>query len=130
MIFRKKPKCFYFCSRYFPKRNFRNENKLKKCKQQNWCNQICQKIWKNLNWLGHVLKKNPNNHFFRGQYFNLKRRYRARCQKKTRKFERKLLQNLENLYSYNDEEVWNLFKQIKGNSSNKLPKYQTLTSLK
>ena len=50
--------------------------------------------------------------------------------KKPRKFERKLLQNLENLYSYNDEEVWNLFKQIKGNSSNKLPKYQTLTSLK
>ena len=77
-----------------------------------------------------VLTKNPNKHFFRGQFFNLNRSYRARCQQKKRKFERKLLQNLENLYSYNDKEVWNLFKQIKGNSSNKLLKYQTLTPLK
>ena len=30
-----------------------------------------------------------------------------------------LLQSLENLYTYNKEEFWNLLKQIKGSSSNK-----------
>ena len=63
-------------------------------------------------------KKNPNNHFLRGQYFNLMRRYKATCQKEKRKFKRKLLQNLENLYTYNNEEFWNLLKQIRSNSSN------------
>ena len=77
--FRKNQKCFYFCSRYCPKNNFRNKNKLKKCKQQKWFNTNCQQIRKNLNWLGHVLIKNPNHHFFSGQYFNLKIRYRKRC---------------------------------------------------
>ena len=84
---------------------------------------------KNLNCLGRILTKNLNNHFLRGQYFNLKRRYKTTCKKEKRKFERKLLQNLENLYTYNNEEFWNLLKQIKGNSSNTSPEYQTLPSL-
>ena len=84
---------------------------------------------KNLNRLGRILTKNPNNHFLRGQYFNLKRRYKTTCKKEKQKFERKLLQNLENLYIYNNEEFWNLLKQIKGNSSNTSPEYQTLSSM-
>ena len=84
---------------------------------------------KNLNRLGRILTKNHNNHFLRVHYFNLKRRYKTTCKKKKRKFERKLLQNLENLYTYNNEEFWNLLKQIKSNSSNKSPEYQTLSSL-
>ena len=63
--------------------------------------------------------KNHNDHFLRGQYFNLKRRYKVTCKREKRKFERKLLQNLENLYTYNNEEFWNLLKQIKSNSRNK-----------
>ena len=35
--------------------------------------------------------------------------------------ERKLLQNLEHLYTYNNEEFWNLLKQIKGNSTSMSP---------
>ena len=84
---------------------------------------------KNLNRLGRILTKSPNNHFLRGQYFNLKRRYKATCKKEKRKFDRKLLQNLENLYTYNNEVFWNLLKQIKGNSSNTSPEYQTLPTL-
>ena len=103
------------------KKNFRNKNNLKKCKQQKWYNPNCQQMRKNLNRLGRIITKNPNNHFLRGQYFNLKRRYKATCKKQKRKFERKLLQNLENLYTYNNEEFWNLLKKIKSNSSNKSP---------
>ena len=36
---------------------------------------------KKLNKLRRKLTKNPNNHFLRGQYFNLKRRYKATCKK-------------------------------------------------
>ena len=92
-------------------------------------NPNCQQMQKNLNWLVHILTKNPNNHFYRGKYFNLKCRYKATCKKEKQKFERKLLQNLENLYTYNNEEFRNLLKPIKGNSSNKSPEYQTLPSL-
>ena len=84
---------------------------------------------KNLNRLGCILTKISNNHFFRGQYFNLKCRYKATSKKEKREFERKLLQNLKNLYTYNNEEFWNLLKQIKSNSSNNSPEYQTLPSL-
>ena len=78
---------------------------------------------------GRILTKNPINHFLRGQYFKLKRRYKATCKNEKQKFERKLLQNLEHLYTYNNEEFWNLLKQIKSNSSNKSPEYQALPSL-
>ena len=61
--------------------------------------------------VGKQLIKSPNNHFLRGQYFNLKWRYKATCKKEKRKSERKLLQNLENLHTYSNEEFWNLFKQ-------------------
>ena len=111
------------------KKHFRNKNNLKKCKQQKWYNPNCQQMRKNLNQLGRILTKNPNNDFLRGQYFNLKRRYKATCKKEKRKFEWKLLQNLENLYTNNNEEFWNLLKQIKSNSSSKSPEYQTLPSL-
>ena len=79
--------------------------------------------------MGRILTKNPYKHFLRGQYFNLKRRYKATCKKEKRKFERKSLQNLENLYTYNNEEFWNLLKEIKGNASNTSPEYQTFPSL-
>ena len=62
---------------------------------------------KNLNWLVCIFTKNPNNHFLRGQYFNLKHRYKTTYKNEKRKFERKLLQNLENLYTCNNEEFWN-----------------------
>ena len=84
-------------------------------------NSNCQQIQKNLNRLGRILTKNPINHFLRGQYFNLKRKYKSACKTEKRKFKRKLQQNLENLYTYNNEEFWNLLKQIKGNSSNTSP---------
>ena len=83
---------------------------------------------KTVNRLGQILTKNPN-HFLQGQCFNLKGRYKTTCKKEKRKFERKLPQNLENLYTYNNKEFGNLLKQIKGNSSNKSPEYQTLPSL-
>ena len=35
----------------------------------------------------------------------------------------------DELYTYNNEELWNLLKQIKGNSSNMSPEYQTLPLL-
>ena len=76
------------------KKNIRNENNLKKCKQQKWYNPNCQQMRKNLSRLGRILAKNPNSHFLTGQYFNLKRRYKATCKKEKQKFERKLLQNL------------------------------------
>ena len=79
--------------------------------------------------MGLILLKNPNNHFLRGQYLNLKHRYKATCKKEKRKFDRKLLQNLENLYTYNNEEFLNLLKQLKGISSNTSPEYQTRPSL-
>ena len=84
---------------------------------------------KSLNRSGGILAKNPNNHFLTEQYFNLKRRYKATCKKEERKFGGKLLQNLEN-FEDNNEEFYNLLKQIKGNSSNTSPEYQTLPSLK
>ena len=99
---------------------------MKKRKQQKWYKQNCQQTQKNLNRLGSILTKNPNNHFLRGQDFNLKRRYKATRKKEKRKFERKILQNLESLYTYNKEEFWNLLKQIRSNSSNKSPKYQMI----
>ena len=49
--------------------------------------------------------------------------------KKKQKCDRKLLQNLEKLYTYKNEEFWNQLKQISGNASNKLPEYQSLPSL-
>ena len=84
---------------------------------------------KNVNLLGRILTKTLNNHFLREQYFKLKRRYKATCKKEKRKFERKSKQNVENLCTYNKEEFWNLLKQIKANSSNKSPEFQTLPSL-
>ena len=84
---------------------------------------------KNLNRLGRILTETLNNHFLREQYFKLKRRYKTTCKKEEQNFERKSKQNVENLYTYNKEEFWNLLKQIKGNSSNKSPEYQTLPSL-
>ena len=92
-------------------------------------NSNCQQLRKSLNQLGCILTKNPDNHFLRGQYFNLKRRYKATCKKEKRKSERKLLQNLKNLYTFDNEEFWNLLKQIKGISSNTSPEFQTLPSL-
>ena len=98
-------------------------NTHKKCYNSN-----CQQMQKTVNRLGQILTKNPN-HFLQGQCFNLKGRYKTTCKKEKRKFERKLPQNLENLYTYNNKEFGNLLKQIKGNSSNKSPEYQTLPSL-
>ena len=45
------------------------------------------------------------------------------------KFDRKLPQNLENLHTYKSKEFWNLLRQIKANSNNKSPEYQTLNDL-
>ena len=85
-----------------------------------------------LNRLGQTLTKNSNNNFVRGQYFNLKYKYKPTCKKEKRKFERELLQNRENIYTSNNDEFWNLLRQIKRSSANKIYEHQiflTLTDL-
>lgn len=59
---------------------------------------------KNLDRLGRIFKKNLNNvnlKYVRGQYFDLKYKYKATCEKEKQKFEIKLLQNRENLNTSN-----------------------------
>ena len=85
------------------KKNFRNKINLKKCNQKKWYNSNCEQMRKKLNQFGRIPTKSPDNHFLRGQYFNLNRRYKATCKKAKGKVERKLIQNLEHLYSYNNE---------------------------
>ena len=76
-----------------------------------------------------LFSKNPNNHFVRGKYFDWERKHDATSKKQRRKLESKLLQNLKNLYTSNNEEFWNLFKQMKSNSANNITEYQILTRM-
>ena len=46
-----------------------------------------------------------------------------------KKFENKLLQNLENLYTSNNEEFWNLLEETKCSSTNRIAEYQILPTL-
>ena len=80
---------------------------------------------KKLNLQGRILTKSPNYYFLRGQYFNLKCRYKATCKKEKRKLERKLVQHLANLYTKILESV----KTNQVTSGNKLPEHQTFLSL-
>ena len=64
-----------------------NKNKPIKRKNQKWYNLSCQQLQKNLNRLGRILTKNPNNHFVKEQYFQQRRKYKANCRKEKRKYE-------------------------------------------
>ena len=96
-----------------------NNSKRKKRKNQHWFNLNCHQLQKNLNRLGRILTKNPKNHFVKEQYFQLKRKYRANCRKEKRKYERNLLQDLENMYTANKDEFWDLLQKIRVDLNNK-----------
>ena len=105
-----------------------NKPKFKKPRHQKWFNLTCQQMQRNLNRLGRILTKKPDNHFVKEQYFNLRRKYKTYCRKEKRKFESNLLQNLENMYALNKEEFWDILRKIKGSSNNNL-KNQTLPEI-
>ena len=75
---------------------------------------------KKLNRLGQILTKNPNNRFQSGEYFNLRRRFKATYKKRN--------ENLRGNY-HKIKKIWKLLKQIKDSSCNKLSEYQSLPSL-
>lgn len=68
------------------------------------------------------LRKTPKDSYLRKQFIKLKRKYRSTCRKRKRKFKQNVLQKLETLYFSNDDDFWNLLKQIKPKKKKKKDK--------
>ena len=65
------------------------------------------------------LRKTPKDSYLRKQFIKLKRKYRSTCRKRKRKFKQNVLQKLETLYFSNNDDFWNLLKQIKAKKKKK-----------
>ena len=87
---------------------------------------------KNLDRLRRIFKKNLNTvnlNYVRGQYFDLKYKYKATCMKEIQKFEIKLLQNRENLNTSNMKNSRIFQSKPSAVQINKIPGYQILPTL-
>ena len=80
-------------------------------KKRKWLTQDCNSLRKQLRVLGKSL---------RGEYFNLKKKYRKETKLAKKRYEEKFMNHLEDVRSSNPKEYWNLIKMINNNAeSNK-----------
>ena len=75
---------------------------------------------KQLRVLGKSQLKFPLDPFLRGEYFNLKKKYRKEAKLAKKRYEENIMNHPENVRSSNPKEYWNLIKMINNNAeSNK-----------
>ena len=89
-------------------------------KKRKWFTQDCNSLRKQLRVLGKSLSKFPLDPFLRGEYFDLKKKYRKETKLAKKRYEEKIMNHLEDVRSSNPKEYWNLIKMINNNTeSNK-----------
>ena len=59
------------------------------------------------------LNRNPNNHFLRTGFYQLRKVYNSLCRKLKRRYDQQLLKKLETLETIDPHNFWNLLKQLK-----------------
>ena len=90
----------------------KTSGKQKKVRHKNWCTKNCQEIRRELRTIMEAFNRCPNNPYFRGKYFTLKKKYKSTCKREKKKYEQEILNRLEHSKSHNPNEFWKLLKQL------------------
>ena len=69
--------------------------------------------YKKLKIISKSLNRNPNNHFLRTKFYQLRKVYESLCSKLTRKYDQQVIKKLETLQTTDPNNFWNLLKQLK-----------------
>ena len=94
------------------------EQKESKVKNRNirskkWFSKACNDKYKELKIISKSLNRNPNNHFLRTRFYQLRKVYKSLCRKLKRRYDQQLIKKLETLQATDPNNFWNLLKQLK-----------------
>ncbi|CAB4002774.1 Hypothetical predicted protein, partial [Paramuricea clavata] len=95
----------------------KNSNKVgtNSIPKQNWFDNNCYRLKKELRNLGKLLSKQPNNPFVRHLFFTKKKEYKKLTRKLKRNFYSNILDKIKILADSNPKAFWNLVNSIKSN---------------
>ena len=102
------------------------QNKTKRNKNI-WYDKDCRILKRKLNQIRKIVERNPEKCESRRLFFKIQKQYRKIIKYKKRKHVAGLSEKLENLFSQNKNEFWNLLKSMKGTPHNEeLPRLDNL----
>ena len=90
-----------------------SEVKNRKIRNKKWFSKACNDKYKELKIISKSLNRNPNNHFLRTRFYQLRKVYKSLCRKLKRRYDQQLIKKLETLQATDPNNFWNLLKQLK-----------------
>ena len=86
-----------------------SEVKNRKIGNKKWFSKACNDKCKELKIISNSLNRNPNNHFLRTKFYQLRKVYKSLCKKLKLRYDQQLIKKLET----DPNNFWNLLKQLK-----------------
>ena len=86
-----------------------SEVKNRKNRNKKWFSKACNDKCKELKIISNSLNRNPNNHFLRTKFYQLRKVYKSLCKKLKLRYDQQLIKKLET----DPNNFWNLLKQLK-----------------
>ena len=90
-----------------------SEVKNRKMRNKEWFSKACNDKYKELKIISKSLNRNPNNHFLRTRFYQLRKVHKSLCRKLKRRYDQQLIKKLETLQATDPNNFWNLLKQLK-----------------
>ena len=108
-------------------KNGKNKKQANLSNNKKWYDKECKTLKRQLNCINKSLQRDPKNHEKRITFFKTQKSYKKLLRHKKRKNEEQLIEKLENLFSTNRNEFWNLLKTMKDKNTNEeLPQINDL----
>ena len=85
----------------------------RKIRNKKWFSKACNDKYKELKIISKSLNRNPNNHFLRTRFYQLRKVHKSLCRKLKRRYDQQLIKKLETLQATDPNNFWNLLKQLK-----------------
>ena len=85
----------------------------RKIRNKKWFSKACNDKYKELKIISKSLNRNPNNHFLRTRFYQLRKVYKSLCRKLKRRYDPQLIEKLETLQTTDPSNFWSLLKQLK-----------------
>ena len=90
-----------------------SEVKNRKIRNKKWFSKACNGKYKELKIISKSLNRNPNNHFLRARFYQLRKVYKSLCRKLKRRYDQQLNKKFGTLQTTDPDNFWNLLKQMK-----------------
>ena len=87
--------------------------KNRKLRNKKWFSKAWNGKYKDLKIISKSLNRNPNNHFLRTRFYQLRWVYKSICRDLKRRYDQQLIKKLATVQTTNPNNFWNLSKQLK-----------------